>query len=340
MAIDYKKSGVDVEAGDSLVEWLQKKAPLSKHQEHLQKHTLDGIGGFASLFSLGFKKFQDPVLITCTDGVGTKVKIASQFNRYEGVGQDLVAMCVNDLICTGGEPVLFLDYYATGKLNLEHAKVFLDSVRKACHDSDCLLVGGETAEMPGVYQNQDFDCAGFAIGLVERKNIWGAHLVQEGDVLVGVSSSGFHSNGYSLVRKLFEKDLESYASQLLTPTHLYVKLVKAIQAEKIEVHAAAHVTGGGVDNLPRVIQADQKIKLKKWSWPEIFKEAQRRSQMSDLQMLKTFNCGIGFCFFAPSQSVSALEKQILAHGFEAKNLGIVTHKKEKSIDESSEIWIE
>lgn len=340
MVIDYKKSGVDVEAGDSLVEWLQGNSPLSDYQRQLQKNVVSGIGGFASLFSLGFKKFKEPLLITCTDGVGTKVKLASYFQDYSTVGQDLVAMCVNDLVCTGGEPVLFLDYFATGKLQLEQAKPFLRSVQEACRESDCLLVGGETAEMPGVYQANDFDCAGFAIGLVEKSEVWGPEKVKAGDVLVGVSSSGFHSNGFSLVRKLFEKDFDQYKKELLTPTHLYVKLTKALRQSGVDVHAAAHVTGGGIENLPRVIQPTQKIRLRKWSFPPIFLEAQKRSGMDDLSMMKTFNCGVGFCFYVQPQDVGAVEQQIQAQGFQSYVLGEVYTRDSKESLNSEEFWLE
>ena len=222
--MDYKSSGVDVEAGDSLVDWLiedEKKYP-TPHADKI----ISGIGGFASLFRADFSKMKKPCLVTCTDGVGTKVKLASEFNRYEGIGQDLVAMCVNDLICTGGDPLLFLDYYASGKLNLENAQSFLRSVRKACFDSDCALIGGETAEMPGVYHDNDFDCAGFAVGVVDEEKSLGSRLVKKGDQVLGVASSGFHSNGYSLLRQVFAQDKEKWLDTLLTPTALYVKLFK------------------------------------------------------------------------------------------------------------------
>lgn len=340
MVIDYKKSGVDVEAGDSLVEWLQRNSPLSDYQRQLQKNVVSGIGGFASLFNLGFKKYKEPLLITCTDGVGTKVKLASYFQDYSTVGQDLVAMCVNDLICTGGEPVLFLDYFATGKLQLEQAKPFLRSVQEACRESDCLLVGGETAEMPGVYQANDFDCAGFAIGLVEKSEVWGSERVKTGDILVGVSSSGFHSNGFSLVRRLFENDFDRYKKELLTPTHLYVKLTKALRQSGVEVHAASHVTGGGIENLPRVLQANQKIRLRKWTFPEIFVEAQRRSGLDDLALMKTFNCGVGFCFYVSPQDVVKVESQIQAQGFQSFNLGEVCSRDYVESLPVGEYWLE
>ena len=203
MSAHYKKAGVDNEAGDALIDWLQADRSEVPHKNRI----VEGIGGFASLFRIDFPEMKKPCLITCTDGVGTKVKLAAHFERYEGIGQDLVGMCVNDLICTGGRPLLFLDYYATGKLDLKAAQSFLLGLKKACHEADCALVGGETAEMPGVYQEKDFDVAGFAVGIVDEDQRLGPQRVREGDAVIGVSSSGFHSNGYSLLRKVFAEDL-------------------------------------------------------------------------------------------------------------------------------------
>ena len=251
---DYLSSGVNVEAGDALVDWLQeveKEGSALKHP-HSEK-VIAGIGGFASLFRADFAKYKKPCLVTCTDGVGTKVKLATYFRSYKEVAQDMVAMCVNDLICTGGSPLLFLDYYATGKLDLEAAKEFLQGVRKACLESHCALVGGETAEMPGVYANGDFDCAGFAVGVVDEDEALGLNKVVRGDVLLGVASSGFHSNGFSLLRKVFEKDLDDWKEELLKPTALYVQMVKNLQHAQIQIHALAHITGGGIENIPRVL---------------------------------------------------------------------------------------
>lgn len=317
-SVDYKSSGVDVEAGDALVDWLQAGDTQIKfpHAERI----VSGIGGFASLFRADFPALKKPCLVTCTDGVGTKVKLASQFKRFEGIGQDLVAMCVNDLICTGGEPLLFLDYYATGKLDLEAAKTFLQSVREACVESSCALVGGETAEMPGVYQNNDFDCAGFAVGVVDEEKTLGAAKVRKGDRLLGISSSGFHSNGYSLLRKVFEKDLEKWIDRLLIPTALYVKVFKALK-EKVEIHALAHVTGGGIDNIPRVLPESLSWKQKLWDLPEMFREVQKRTQMSDEKMYKTLNCGIGLVVILPESEVRTACRVIESFGFQVFELG-------------------
>lgn len=327
MSIDYKKAGVDVAAGDALVDWLQTDKSRLPHADRV----LSGIGGFASLFRIQFPEMKKPCLITCTDGVGTKVKIASRFKRFEGVGQDLVGMCVNDLICTGGRPLMFLDYYAVGKLDLDAAKAFLESVKKACQASDCALVGGETAEMPGVYQPGDFDCAGFAVGIVDEEATLGPQHVQAGDVLIGASSSGFHSNGYSLFRKVFENDMDDWADELLKPTALYVSLMKELMAENLVV-AAAHITGGGIDNIPRVLPKGLNAEIQPWPFPAPFKEVQKRTGLSDLEMMKTLNCGIGFVLVARSGRASEIHHLIRKHGFESFDLGLVKPGAEASAD--------
>lgn len=319
MAIDYKQSGVDVEAGDALVDWLQSKSP--NKQPHAER-IVSGIGGFASLFRAGFPEMKKPCLVTCTDGVGTKVKLASQLKRFEGIGQDLVAMCVNDLICCGGRPLLFLDYYATGKLNLDEAKIFLESVRKACWDSDCALVGGETAEMPGVYHDGDFDCAGFAVGIVDEEQTLGAHRVRVGQRFVGVASSGFHSNGYSLLRKVFEKDAAAWADQLMEPTALYVKMMAALTKENL-VQAAAHITGGGLENLPRVLPKGTKGRVKAWSFSPAYLEVQKRTGLSTLEMVKTLNCGLGFVLVVNPADEKRVLQIVTESGHRGWSLGAV-----------------
>lgn len=327
MSMNYKTAGVDTEAGDRLVDWLQSSKGQVPHQDRI----VSGIGGFASLFNIQFPEMKKPLLVTCTDGVGTKVKIAAEFQDYEGVGQDLVAMCVNDLICTGGRPLMFLDYYATGKLDLKAAQQFLASVRRACHESDCALIGGETAEMPGVYQNNDFDCAGFAVGIVDEEKAWGPHKVKEGDCLIGISSSGFHSNGYSLLRKVFAPDLNAHKQMLLTPTALYVKLALELQ-KSVEVHAAAHVTGGGIENLPRVLPSHLSIMIPKlWTLPAVYDEVRRRTQLSTFELLKTFNCGMGFVFVVPAESEKTVIETAEKMNFKAWPLGTVVKRSGNKI---------
>lgn len=316
--LNYKNAGVDIETGDALVDWLKDETTPTPHRARM----LDGIGGFASLFRFPSEKYEKPVLVTCTDGVGTKVKLASHFNDFSTVGQDLVAMCVNDLICTGGDPWIFLDYYATGKLDLQAAQSFLASVKKACFESDCALVGGETAEMPGVYQDNDFDCAGFAVGVVDENKTWGAHRVREGQKIFALSSSGFHSNGYSLIRKVFASDLAEWKDVLLRPTALYVKVARALR-EDFSIAAAAHITGGGIENIPRVLPEGWTWEKKDWIWPEQFQEVQRRTGMNKSEMLTTLNCGIGFCIITDSENEQRCRLIAKNFGFAVHDLGEV-----------------
>ncbi|MBX7230796.1 MAG: phosphoribosylformylglycinamidine cyclo-ligase [Bdellovibrionales bacterium] len=325
--MDYKKTGVDIEAGDSLVDWLRKTQPAQfPHQDKL----VEGIGGFAALFKADFKNYKEPCLVTCTDGVGTKVKLASQAKKYGGVAQDLVAMCLNDLICCGAEPWFFLDYYASGKLDLEAAKEFLSGVRQACHSSNCALIGGETAEMPGMYENGDFDCAGFAVGVVDRSLALGSHRVQDGDIILGLASSGCHSNGYSLLRQVFAEDLTKWMEQLLTPTRLYVDLVKKLK-EVGGVKAIAHITGGGLDNVTRVLPAGAQANLQpSWVIPEVFREVKRRTQMSWSQMLTTLNCGLGLVLVVDPKKSQELLQVANNNSCPGYIIGRVTMNSEKN----------
>jgi phosphoribosylformylglycinamidine cyclo-ligase len=330
----YKEAGVDVEAGDALVDWLidsrQKQSKSKKQKEPHADRVVAGIGGFAALFRAKFKNMKSPCLVSSTDGVGTKVKLAAELERYEGIGQDLVAMCVNDLACVGAQPLFFLDYFATGKLDLKMAKVFLQSVREACHASDCALIGGETAEMPGVYAGKDFDCAGFAVGVVDEKRTLGAHKVKVGDLLVGVESSGFHSNGYSLLRKIFAPDFKEWADVLLKPTHLYPKLVLEVLAKNKGLHAVAHVTGGGLDNLLRVIPDGTALDLKPWSVPAPFLEVKHRGQMEWSELLRTLNCGVGLVLMVDAKTAELTRKLVRRAGFRTYDLGRVVKSKEKN----------
>lgn len=349
--IDYKKSGVDVQAGDDLVDWLHQDQTTPENQKtphladklstklspevikqnqtiqkNLKSRVVSGIGGFAALFNAQFDDIKNPLLVSCTDGVGTKVKLASYFNDYSTVGYDLVAMCANDLICTGGRPLFFLDYYATGKLNLDHAKQFLTSVREACSESQMVLIGGETAEMPGVYQSNDFDCAGFSVGVVDRDKTWGAERVSVGDVVIGLHSSGFHSNGYSLIRKVFEGQFEQYRDWLMAPTRLYVLAAQELQ-KKVGIKAACHITGGGIENIPRVLPEHLKVVLKPWTMPDCFLHVQKKSGMTTDQMLKTLNCGMGFMFIVPKDQAEEAQLILQAFGYSNEVLGSVQEKQ-------------
>jgi phosphoribosylformylglycinamidine cyclo-ligase len=321
----YKKSGVDVETGDALVDWLAQDQIPTPHKSQI----VSGIGGFASLFRLNTHEMKKPCLVTCTDGVGTKVLLAVQFESYQSVAQDMVAMCVNDLITTGADPLIFLDYYATGKLDLKAAQSFLTGVKKACYESDCALIGGETAEMPGVYHGKDFDCAGFAVGIVDEDKRLGPHLVKEGDIAIGISSNGFHSNGYSLLRSVFEKDLKEWKDILLKPTHLYVKLAKALRA--LNIHALAHITGGGIQNIPRVLPKGLGLELKPWEFPEEFKEVQKRTKMSDREMMDTLNCGIGLVVIANPSQNSEIQKIATNLKFKTYHLGKIVKSNEQLV---------
>jgi phosphoribosylformylglycinamidine cyclo-ligase len=349
LLIDYKKSGVDIQTGDQLVSWLQnsdsnatsaftKKLTLNSDVPDYKKRVVSGIGGFAALFDGRFSTMKKPLLVSCTDGVGTKVKIAAHFKDFSTVGQDLVGMCVNDLICTGGTPLFFLDYYAVGKLDLNSAQSFLTSVKAACEKSHLALIGGETAEMPGVYQETDFDCAGFSVGVVDEEKMWGAHQVQDGDAILGVESSGFHSNGYSLLRKVFEGEFDKYRAWLMEPTRLYVETALTLK-NQVQIHAAAHITGGGVENIPRVIPEHLKVHLKSWELPACYQEVQKRAGLSIEEMRSTFNCGIGFVLILPPAEVHTAKKIIGEIGFKTYDLGSVVQRTAFEIEsETCIVW--
>lgn len=333
--IDYKKSGVDIEAGDDLVSWLQNpQNPDNLKQKNFpgsdvpdfRSRVVSGIGGFAALFDAKFPQIENPVFVSCTDGVGTKVKLASYFNDYSTVGQDLVAMCANDLICTGGTPLFFLDYYAVGKLELKNAQQFLTGVRAACEKSHMVLIGGETAEMPGVYQGDDFDCAGFSVGIVDKNKMWKPELVQNGDFVIGLASSGFHSNGYSLIRKVFEGDYDNFKNWLMEPTRLYIEAALMLRSE-FKIKGMAHMTGGGIENLPRILPSELKAVVQKWELPDCFKEVQKRSGISDEQMRITFNCGIGLTLIIDPSQAEAAVKKLIEIGYPAQILGEIKNRK-------------
>ena len=303
--MDYRDSGVDVRRAEELVSWL-KQEKSSYHQERI----ISGIGGYASIFRM-FSDMKEPCLVSCTDGVGTKLKLALKYNTLGSLGQDLVAMCVNDLVCTGAQPLFFMDYYACGQLNKEHFKEFLTGIRKACRDSECALIGGETAEMPGVYQKNDFDCAGFAVGVVNRADILESSKIKKGDFLLALPSTGFHSNGYSLLRKVFEEDMDEWSQELLKPTALYVK---ACRLMKGRVHALAHITGGGLDNILRILPEGSQAKLIPWPMPQPFLEVKKRAGVNWRNLLKTFNCGVGMVVVCEPLMLQPLLKDLKQFG--------------------------
>ncbi|WP_171176716.1 phosphoribosylformylglycinamidine cyclo-ligase [Ruegeria sp. HKCCD8929] len=327
----YADAGVDIDAGNALVDRIK---PAAKRTD--RSGVMSGLGGFGALFDLKAAGYSDPILVGATDGVGTKLRIAIDTGVVDGVGIDLVAMCVNDLICQGAEPLFFLDYFATGKLETEIAARIIEGIAEGCVRSGCALIGGETAEMPGMYPEGDFDLAGFAVGAMERGTALPAG-VQEGDVLLGLASDGVHSNGYSLVRKLVEHSGLGWdaanpfgdgalGEALLTPTRLYVKpALAAIRAGG--VHALAHITGGGLtENLPRVLPEGlgAEIDLNAWTLPPVFGWMAETGGIAEGEMLKTFNCGIGMIVVCAADQADALADLLAAEGETVARIGEVT----------------
>ena len=329
--ITYADAGVDIDAGNALVERIK---PAAKRTA--RPGTMSGLGGFGALFDLKAAGFNDPVLVAATDGVGTKLRIAIDTGNVDGIGIDLVAMCVNDLVCQGAEPLFFLDYFATGKLELDQAARIIEGIADGCARSGAALIGGETAEMPGMYGAGDFDLAGFAVGAMER----GTELprdVAEGDVLLGLPSDGVHSNGYSLVRKIVEisglnwEDACPWAegslgAALLTPTRLYVKgAVAALQADAVS--ALAHITGGGLtENLPRVLPEGlgAEVDLGAWDLPAVFGWLGDKGGIAEGEMLKTFNSGIGMIAVVPAGKVDDARTAFASDGHDAIEIGRIT----------------
>ena len=329
--ITYADAGVDIDAGNALVERIK---PAAKRT--MRKGSMSGLGGFGALFDLKGAGYSDPILVAATDGVGTKLRIAIDTGNVDSIGIDLVAMCVNDLVCQGAEPLFFLDYFATGKLELDSATRIIEGIAEGCARSGCALIGGETAEMPGMYHGGDFDLAGFAVGAMERGQDLPAG-VAAGDVLLGLASDGVHSNGYSLVRKLVEVSGLGWQDEcpfgtgtmgevLLTPTRLYVtQVLQAIRAGG--VHALAHITGGGLtENLPRVLPDDlgAEINLDAWDLPGVFQWLAQTGGMDQGEMLKTFNCGIGMILVVAPERAEALTALLAGAGETVTQLGHVT----------------
>ena len=322
--MDYRSAGVDIAEADKLVQWLKKKSSLSSCSS-----VLSGIGAYSGLFRAVFPDMEEPCLSASVDGVGTKLQLAVHFKRYLEVGQDLVAMCVNDLICSGAKPLFFMDYYACAKLRQKPAREFLTGVQRACEQSHCYLLGGETAEMPDSYTGFHFDCAGFSLGVVDRKKILGAHKVEVGDRLIGVSSSGFHSNGFSLLRKIFQSDIALWEEELLKPTALYVSL--ALELFKIKgLKAIAHITGGGMDNILRILPKKTGAEINVWEMPQPFMEVKRRTRMELLELMKVLNCGIGLVLIISAKDINQIGKLIKSKGFSVIDLGVVVSQKEQT----------
>ncbi|PUA26949.1 MAG: phosphoribosylformylglycinamidine cyclo-ligase [Cellvibrio sp. 79] len=304
-SLSYKDAGVDIDAGDALVERIKSVAKRTRRPE-----VMAGLGGFAALCEIP-EGYRQPVLVSGTDGVGTKLRLAMNLQKHDTIGIDLVAMCVNDLVVTGAEPLFFLDYYATGKLNVDVAAAVVAGIGDGCELSGCSLVGGETAEMPGMYEGEDYDLAGFCVGVVEKSEIIDGSKVKEGDTLLALTSSGPHSNGYSLIRKIIEvtnADLtqdcggKPLANALMEPTRIYVKSVLKLIKES-DVNALAHITGGGLtENIPRVLPEGCKavIDTKSWAFPPVFRWLQKGGNVDIREMYRTFNCGVGMVIAVPA----------------------------------------
>ena len=306
----YKKSGVDISLANKFVKHISRLSikGVKKAKNSFDK---DNIGSFGSIYDLSKEKIKDPVIVSCTDGVGTKIDLANKFNRFNTIGIDLVAMCINDLIVQGAKPLFFLDYIAVGKLNLNKTKKILSGIIKGCELSNCKLIGGETAEMPGIYSKNNFDLAGFSVGIVSKKRILSKKNVKVDDIILGVPSSGIHSNGYSLVRNILSKNKipNNLKKDLLKPTKIYSKEILKLVDNKL-IHSAAHITGGGIiENLLRSVpeKLSININLSKIKPLRIFRWLKGKN-ISDHEMLKTFNCGVGFCIISPKKNVKKIKK--------------------------------
>ena len=335
--LSYKDAGVDIDAGDALVERIK---PFAK--KTLREGVLGSIGGFGALFEIS-KKYQEPVLVSGTDGVGTKLRLAFEWQMHDTIGIDLVAMSANDILVQGAEPLFFLDYFACGKLDVDTAATVIKGIAAGCEESGCALIGGETAEMPGMYPPGEYDLAGFAVGVVEKSDIITGEHIQAGDILLGLTSNGVHSNGFSLVRKVIENatgrlpaslDSKPFKEAVIAPTRLYVKPVlaalKAHPAPKIK--AMAHITGGGlIENLPRVLPDEYSIQLHKGSWPqtELFAWLQQETRLDDREFFRTFNAGIGMVIIVDAKAAASITQTLKNQGQTVYEIGKIVSSTEQ-----------
>lgn len=339
-SLSYKDAGVDIDAGEALVQRIKSVAKATTRPE-----VMGGLGGFGALCRIP-QGYRSPLLVSGTDGVGTKLKLALQLNQHDSIGIDLVAMCVNDLLVCGAEPLFFLDYYATGKLDVDTAATVIAGIGEGCQQAGCALIGGETAEMPGMYQDEDYDLAGFCVGVVEEEEVITGHNVQAGDVLIGIASSGVHSNGYSLVRKVIEVsgvDLttaklaeQPLKDALMAPTKIYVKAIRALQQAlgNKNLHAMAHITGGGLtENLPRVLPDSlaAQIDTQSWQLPPVFTWLQQQGNISITEMYRTFNCGVGFVVVVPAQQAQQAIELLTQAGETAWQLGTMVSRDAEAV---------
>jgi phosphoribosylformylglycinamidine cyclo-ligase len=331
--VSYRDAGVDMEAGDALVEQIK---PFAKRT--MRPEVMGGIGGFGSLFEMP-KKFKNPVLVSGTDGVGTKLKLAFQLDKHDTVGIDLVAMSVNDILVQGAEPLFFLDYFACGKLDVTTAATVIKGIAAGCEQAGCALVGGETAEMPGMYPAGEYDLAGFAVGAVDKDAIINGSTIAEGDIVLGLASSGAHSNGYSLIRKLIEHSGIDFGSDfhgkpfrdvVMAPTRIYVKPLLKLIAE-LPVKGMAHITGGGLtENIPRVLPEGLTVEISKDSWqmPPLFGWLQAQGNIEDNEMYRTFNCGIGMVVIVAGKDAEKAHEILSAEGEQVYTIGRVRRQQD------------
>ncbi|NGN98624.1 phosphoribosylformylglycinamidine cyclo-ligase [Grimontia sp. S25] len=327
-SLSYKDAGVDIDAGNALVDRIKGVVKRTRRPE-----VMGGIGGFGALCELP-TKYKQPVLVSGTDGVGTKLRLAMDLKKHDTIGIDLVAMCVNDLIVQGAEPLFFLDYYATGKLDVDTAADVVTGIGEGCLQAGCALIGGETAEMPGMYHGEDYDVAGFCVGVVEKEEVIDGTRVAQGDAIIAVASSGPHSNGYSLVRKIIEVsgadvnaelDGKTLADHLLEPTRIYVKPALKM-LESCDVHAISHITGGGFwENIPRVLPEGTKAVIdgNSWEWPVIFNWLQENGNVTEHEMYRTFNCGVGLVIALPAEQAQKAIDILNQEGESAWLLGTI-----------------
>ncbi len=331
-SLSYRDAGVDIDAGDQLVENIK---PFAKRT--MRPEVLGGLGGFGALVEIG-KKYQNPVLVSGTDGVGTKLKLAFEWDIHHTVGIDLVAMSVNDILVQGAEPLFFLDYFACGKLDVARATDVIKGIAEGCEQSGCALIGGETAEMPGMYPEGEYDLAGFAVGVVEKSKVINGRSIRPGDVVLGLASNGAHSNGYSLIRKIIERsnpdlDTEFDGGQTLrqaviAPTRLYVKPILAA-LEKFEIKGMAHITGGGLtENIPRVLPENcvAQIDAQSWPLPKLFQWLQQAGNVEQQEMYRTFNCGIGMAVIVPAEQADAAQAFLAGQGETVYRLGTIRER--------------
>ena len=323
-SLTYKDSGVDITKGNQLIEKIK---PIAKST--LRPGVLGGLGGFGAMFEIPLDKYKNPVLISGTDGVGTKLKVAEMLNKHDTIGIDLVAMCVNDLIVQGAEPLFFLDYYATGSLNPEIATSVIEGIGEGCRQSGCSLIGGETAEMPGMYSGEEYDLAGFCVGIVEKNQVIDGSKVNEGNHIIALGSSGPHSNGYSLIRKVLENSTPTseQLNALIEPTKIYVKSILSL-ASTLPVHAISHITGGGLlENIPRVLPENLAAKLSSTSWsqPDIFQWLQDQGNIDNSEMYRVLNCGVGMIVIISKESSDEAINHLNACGEKAWLIGEIVH---------------